>query len=991
MTDTPDLHDDDLRTLVRSAGAPAGIDFRADLRARLAATIDGDVELEPSRPGRSTPAWFTAAAAAAVLALLVGAIVLLARGPTPDAPPVADGSPETDLTSRLVGPTWVAIDVDRGIDLPTMAFRVGTTRPEVILVSGNADCNDLRGELDLDGDTVARADLIQTAAGCPYDDGAVALPVTGATLRIEGSVLTITNGAVATQYVAVETLPLAPLAALDGTWRVGTETVEIVGGRLEGGPTLGSSNIALLLQGEPTIQVIDDDRLLLGGGRTELGPGRFVRLDRVITPPSTTTPTSTTVASPLDEIIGRIWVGVDRPWRTASPTLVFDSLDRAPGLWGVSAFDGCNAGSITFRLDGGTMAAVEGGLTEAACEPEHTVAGLTNGTTLALDGSTLTVSDGTITTTYVALDSLPRVPDPELDGTWVIAGAEFSITGDSAQTAQGSEDLTAAVGRGIAAEPIEAWPYDLGWILGTGDAYLQLLPSDLPYGVDPVVTTGELEAGEEALITGTVALERGCLVLVTGDRLTQVVWQPGTAWDPSTGQVVLPGGVFLARGSHGSRRAVATTPSATSRSSGSTPRGSRRSPVRRPRGRRDRGHPEPGVAGADEPVRVIGRPAATLPTHVPGLSADGSVGPCRARPRPHTSPWRPPAPPEDAARRIDALVRSLAPSASCDPATSEAAARDLRDLAVAAGDEERAIEAGVWLAVHLLRRGQLRESIDEALQVRERLGSPHRGAGSPPHASNCSARSRSPAARPVSSAVALDAAQELAGDRAVRADAVAAFDAAFALAVCFERMGNNWQALRILDDVLAEHADAAPSFQMLYTLNGVAATALGAFHRLHGLDVDEETAAHLATARSAAERARELLEQFDNPVYRVAVEGNLGEALTYQGDLDAASTLLHGALARASEIGASGTRRPRSGIDRRLAGALRTPRRGPAIARAADRRRRPRRPAQHPHPRPPHGVPRGPGARTHERAIAHHETYERLERLRTTNQLRASR
>lgn len=195
------------------------------------------------------------------------------------------------------------------------------------------------------------------------------------------------------------------------------------------------------------------------------------------------------------------------------------------------------------------MAAVEGGLTEAACEPEHTVAGLTNGTTLALDGGTLTVSDGTIATTYVALDSLPRVPDPELDGTWVIAGAEFSITGDSAQTAQGSEDLAVAVGRGIAAEPIEAWPYDVGWILGTGDAYLQLLPSDLPYGVDPVVTTGELEAGEEALITGTVALERGCLVLVTGDRLQQVVWQPGTAWDPSSSQVVLPDGVFVPRGS----------------------------------------------------------------------------------------------------------------------------------------------------------------------------------------------------------------------------------------------------------------------------------------------------------------------------------------------------------------------------------------------------------------------------------------------------------
>lgn len=360
-------------------------------------------------------------------------------------------------------------------------------------------------------------------------------------------------------------------------------------------------------------------------------------------------------------------------------------------------------------------------------------------------------------------------------------------------------------------------------------------------------------------------------------------------------------------------------------------------------------------------------PSSSTPAHLPTAAA---------------------VPPEDAARRIDALVALAAPSASCDPATSEAAARDLRDLAVAAGDEERAIEAGVWLAVQLLRRGRLRESLDEALQVRERLGSP------PPGSRLAAARLELlrtlalAASEAGEFGVALDAAQELAGDRAVRADAVAAFDAAFALAVCFERMGNNWQALRILDDVLAEHADAAPSFQMLYTLNGVAATALGAFHRLHGLDIDDDPAAYLVTARTAAERARELLEQFDNPLYRVAVEGNLGEALTYQGDLDAASTLLHGALARAAEIGAMAhAARVRASIGAwlvrsgRHADALRSLEEliadvghdGPHSTRIR---------AHH----TAYLAARALGQ--HERAIAHHETYERLERLRTTNQLR---
>ncbi len=347
------------------------------------------------------------------------------------------------------------------------------------------------------------------------------------------------------------------------------------------------------------------------------------------------------------------------------------------------------------------------------------------------------------------------------------------------------------------------------------------------------------------------------------------------------------------------------------------------------------------------------------------------------------------APPsEDVQRRIDALVALASPGATCDPATSERAARELRDLTVAAGDDERAIEAGVWIAVHLLRRGRLRESLDEALQVRERLGSP------PPGSRLAAARLELlrtlalAASEADEFGVALDAAQELAGDRAVRADAVAAFDAAFALAVCFERMGNSWQALRVLDDVLAEHADAAPSFQMLYTLNGVAATALGAFHRLHGLDVDDETAAHLVTARTAAERARELLEQFDNPLYRVAVEGNLGEALTYQGELDAASTLLEGARTRAIEIGAPAhAARVRASIGAWL---VRSGRHDEAlrsldqlIADIGDDGPHSTRVRAH---HAAYLAARALGQ--HDRAIAHHETYEQLERLRTTNQLR---
>ena len=103
--------------------------FTADLRARLAAVASGDIELEPSRPDRSRP-WIPLVAAAAVVALVVGAIALIARERDPDVVPASD------LRTALVGSTWVALDADTGGDLPMLEMKIGTTRPDVVIAHG---------------------------------------------------------------------------------------------------------------------------------------------------------------------------------------------------------------------------------------------------------------------------------------------------------------------------------------------------------------------------------------------------------------------------------------------------------------------------------------------------------------------------------------------------------------------------------------------------------------------------------------------------------------------------------------------------------------------------------------------------------------------------------------------------------------------------------------------------------------------------------------
>lgn len=252
---------------------------------------------------------------------------------------------------------------------------------------------------------------------------------------------------------------------------------------------------------------------------------------------------------------------------------------------------------------------------------------------------------------------------------------------------------------------------------------------------------------------------------------------------------------------------------------------------------------------------------------------------------------------------LQPLLDAADPATSRDPVRALAAARELRSRARTEGGVALAACTGVWVCQHLLRLGHYDEVLVEAAVLRPELD----------HAlaAGLAATERREFLRVLALAacesaafgLALEVAQELVRDSALLGEPGAALEAAFALAACFERMGDSWQAIRLLADAVQRHGGEAAGLPLLIALNGLAAILLGTYHRLAGAAPEAEVAPVLERARAAAEQARLLLGQFSNPVYEVAVLGNLGEVLMYQGELQAAEPLLRNALLQAGQRG----------------------------------------------------------------------------------------
>ncbi len=124
-----------------------------------------------------------------------------------------------------------------------------------------------------------------------------------------------------------------------------------------------------------------------------------------------------------------------------------------------------------------------------------------------------------------------------------------------------------------------------------------------------------------------------------------------------------------------------------------------------------------------------------------------------------------------------------------------------------------------------------------------------------------------------------------------------------ALGACFERMGDPWQAERLMHDALREARASGDAFALLVALNNLCAVCIGAFYLLRDSDEPAEATAALRRALVHAREAHTLVQDFADPFFSVFVEGNLGEVLLHLGNTHEARRLLDAALQRGLEQG----------------------------------------------------------------------------------------
>lgn len=223
-----------------------------------------------------------------------------------------------------------------------------------------------------------------------------------------------------------------------------------------------------------------------------------------------------------------------------------------------------------------------------------------------------------------------------------------------------------------------------------------------------------------------------------------------------------------------------------------------------------------------------------------------------------------------------------------DPASAAAMAREAQGLARVLGRPEDHARAGAWLCTHLYLMGRYAEVLDEATDALRYLNGPGLGA------------ERRELLRVVAIcacdrgafAMGLDAAQQLAAMSPPDDEQEHALAGAFAMAICLERMGDSWHAIRGLEAVLQRHQIRKPSLALLQALNMMCAIQIGAFHRLSADPPDPEAAVMLEGACTYGKQAQALLQEVNSPVYAVTVRGNLGETLIYKGDAPGARALL---------------------------------------------------------------------------------------------------
>jgi diguanylate cyclase (GGDEF)-like protein len=139
---------------------------------------------------------------------------------------------------------------------------------------------------------------------------------------------------------------------------------------------------------------------------------------------------------------------------------------------------------------------------------------------------------------------------------------------------------------------------------------------------------------------------------------------------------------------------------------------------------------------------------------------------------------------------------------------------------------------------------------------------------------------------------------EAAGDRAQLALSLVA------LGICIERIGDPWQAHRLMEEARTLVQGEEDPYTQCVILNNLCAAYIGAFYLLRDGGSPGEVTAVLRSAEAHAREAMPLVARVPgNPFFAAILEGNLAEALLHLGHTAEAEQLLATALRRVTEQG----------------------------------------------------------------------------------------
>ncbi|MCP5285075.1 MAG: GGDEF domain-containing protein [Burkholderiaceae bacterium] len=124
-----------------------------------------------------------------------------------------------------------------------------------------------------------------------------------------------------------------------------------------------------------------------------------------------------------------------------------------------------------------------------------------------------------------------------------------------------------------------------------------------------------------------------------------------------------------------------------------------------------------------------------------------------------------------------------------------------------------------------------------------------------------------------------------------------------AFGICFERMGDPWQAERLLRDALSLARDGEVQRELLAALNNLCAVLIGAYYLQRGAEASPESLAALNRALPLAEEMVALLGAGGDPYMRAISEGNLGEILVHLGERERSQQLLQRTQEETTRLG----------------------------------------------------------------------------------------